>query len=197
MITQNPQTLKVIKNLNSAHKQLTDSFKILDSQVLSKLELLIEQYTAKEQELADLDIIFKEKYRQAKLDLDLNIKEDKTLALNALAKDLGFTLIASKAYQDLQTRLQIAESDRESEILAARKEEESKSNSKLGAIKRNMELEHKAASAELTAQLNVAKDQVAFLDKQLEDLRNQAATQLEKAAAIAGASATSVNIPNK
>lgn len=163
----------------------------------AELPLILNQIEEKQSDLNALETQTKEKVRLAKVELDIQVKENEAAVLATLMKKAGYAVITTTELATLQTGLKTAEAFNQEEITKAVKIAEARKDTEHKAVLAEVTSEHRVASAKATADLEAANNKIGFLETQVAQLQDtitaERVARVDEAKARASAAGVVVN----
>lgn len=164
--------------------KMTETLQEFTSDTLTKLDLEIE---AKKTECSILQEEYKTKLKNEQIQLDLYLREHGyNGAVEVLTKH-GEVPICSDELAVLRSDLEKHKQSHQSELDAARKEEQTQAKIALASAVKMKELEHQANTAELNAKVKELGNEINSLKSTIETLRDELSKQRELTKSVAEA----------
>ena len=180
------QIAKAVSELNSA----TNTVNQLASQA-EELTLLVAN---KENQIAELEVQYAEKARQAEVDLNLSIKANQERVVNEVLRSSGMESISSTELKALRQELESVKANADAETKKQVSIVSSTLKAQFDNDLRFIQSENKAIAAENASKIGVLAEKNKFLDEQVTKLYLQ--LDAERAAGIERAKAGSVGSIN-
>lgn len=180
------QITKAVSELNAATTTVT--------QLASQAEEMTLLVANKETQIADLEVQFAEKARQAEVEFELNMKANADRVLTEYLKSNGKVAVTTSEWTSLQKELADTKANAEAET---HKRVSIAVNAAKAQYENDIKLlhsENKAVSVENSSKIGVLTEKNAFLEEQVTKLYKQ--LDAERAAGIERAKAGSVGSIN-
>lgn len=177
---------KAVSELNTA----VETVRTLTSQS----EELTLHVASKEAQIAELDIQYAEKARQADVDLDLSMKANTERVVNAYLSSTGKVAVTSADWSGLQKELSDVRSNADAETKKAVAQATSALKNQYENDIKLLHSENKAVAAENASKIGVLAEKNKFLEEQVTKLYSQ--LDAERHASIERAKAGSVGSIN-
>lgn len=165
-----------LSNTTKSHikliKEAADSFAtnlVGLQEFIAGFDEMLDKKATIEAEIEEAKIRTDEAVRAAEVDMNLRIKANKEVAIQTLAKELGSKVLTEKEYKELYSKA--VQTEEAINVLV----DEAKAAGKrqLEAALKSQGLEHKAATAELTAKVNALNETLANKNQEIDQLRGQ------------------------
>lgn len=201
-----PNNLSMLKNIKTAAEQIGNLAERFTSEAESYAEAIVKvraEYAELEaRNNANIaafqtakDAITKEiaeQKRIAKLDLELSVKADREAAMVKIAQEMGLVVLTPADLNDRDAKITALTA----EVGAIRGKTEGIMKAQFASELKEVTASTAAQTAQLQANYNAAQSQIDFLNKQIEDLRNQLKSTMATAEAMVAAATKPVTITN-
>lgn len=161
---------------NTAVKQLKEAAQYAFNQA-EKFEAILNQAVEAENKIKELDAQYAEAKRIADLNLSLAIKADKNTALTQLATELGVAVLTQAEHKALKAQISDANAAQEAAVKAAVSQVYSETNSKV----KQLENDHKLATANLEAEKNQLNQMLQFYKDEVSRMTTEKQATLDTA----------------
>lgn len=173
-----PQVNGALKKLSTISKQLAEQLAIVDKYTFDKLEVVMDQVDAKNQELKELDAKLVENERVKTLDIDLKLKEyGKTEAMKILADEIN----------ELNQTIAGAEKAKSTAVAIASSSIEKRMQTENTLANNNAEI----VLATLKAESDQKSTQIIFLNEEIDRLTLELTKAGDRIVSVAQASTSS------
>lgn len=180
------QITKAVSELNSATATV--------GQLVSQAEELTLLVSNKESQIAELEVQYAEKARQADVELDLSMKANAERVVSDYLRTNGKLAVTTSDWNSLQKELTDTKAGAEAETKKQVAQVANSLKSQYENDIRFLQSENKAVAAENASKIGVLAEKNAFLDQQVTKLYQQ--LDAERAASIQRAQASSVGSIN-
>ncbi len=176
------QINKAVTELGNATSTIT--------QLVSQGEELTLQISNKEAQIADLEVQYAEKSRQAEVDFNLNIKTNQEKVVNEILRSNDMEAIKSSELKALRQELETIKASADVTIKKQVADATNAIRSQFENDLRFIQSENKAVAAENASKIGTLTEKNKFLEDQVTKLYNQ--LDAERAAGIERAKASAV-----
>lgn len=179
----NPIVNSAIKKAGNVVEDLKEQLDVIDKYTYEKLEKVVGDIDAKNQELTNLNSTYKEKLRQAEVDLKLKVQENEAAVIIDVCKRHNKVMVDIAEYEALKNRVQKHDDVTSAEVSKA-----------TNALKSRLEAQAKADGvdtqiriAKLEAELEQANSRNEFLTGQVDRLNKEVDAAGERIVKVAEA----------
>jgi hypothetical protein len=184
---------KALLNLGTTAEKFVkavDDFKSFQGETMRDLGLELE---AKQKQIGELEVDYKNKLKQAEIDLSLAMQEKGiNLAKDVLTK-AGLTVIEQSELDKLRDNLTKTSFERDRLVADTKKEVTDSLTKDYNNKLKQVELEHAAKLADLTAQGKQYDSQIKFLDAKLKEAYQELQNTRDLIAKVADSKAVTIN----
>ena len=159
-----------------AGKQLREAAQYAANQA-EKFEAILNQVGEAENKIKELEAQYAEAKRIADLNLSLAIKADKNVAMTQLATELGVAVLTQAEHKALKAQISEANVAQEAAVKAAVSQVYAETNSKV----KQLENDHKLATANLEAEKNQLGQMLQFYKEAVDRMTVEKQTTLDTA----------------
>jgi hypothetical protein len=177
------------QQINKAVTELSNATNTI-TQIVSQTEELSLQISNKEAQIAELEVQYTEKARQAEVDFNLNMKANQDRVVADVLRSNGMESISSAELKALRQELETVKANTESEVKKQVAIVTSTLTSKFDNDVRFLQAENKAVAAENASKIGTLAEKNKFLEEQVTKLYTQ--LDAERAAGIERAKASAV-----
>jgi hypothetical protein len=193
------QLAQAINNLSVKSESIIAALSELSKFDKERLQSIDMQLEAKKREYQDqteslqydynkLKVNLENEFADSKIKLQQNLHNHKVETLTKLLNEMGMTMIETVKLQSLRNDLETINDKLENEYEDQLDQERSKAKSDLANTVKTLQLEHKAALAELTSQVNQQVKEISVLNDTIKSLKNEISEQRQLTKEVAQAS---------
>lgn len=190
-------TEKTTKALNTQTQALVKAVKELE-ELTAMVPSLVDEIMLRQGELDSIEEKTNIAARQAKVELDLRVKENEDKVLESLMKARSYAVITTSELAILNSKLKTAEAFNQDEIAKAVAEVEAREAAKYEMQLTEVKSQHSVESATANANLAAANNKITFLEEQIKTLQDTIAAErearVEEARARASQAAPSITV---
>jgi flagellar motor protein MotB len=180
--------------LVKATASIQEAFKSIDG-LNETAETLTRDIATKKAEVAGLDEQYQVKARQAEVDFNLRLQETKDKTVTEYLKSVGKEAVESAVYKELQSKLALVVSERDTEVKRAVAIENSRLTRDYNSEKALLQSQFETASAKQLAQIESLTERNGALSNEIAKLFKEIEAQRALTAEVAKAgSVGSINV---
>lgn len=178
----------IISALSELSKFDKERLQSIDMQLESKKKEYQDETEKLQYDYTKLKVNLENEFADSKIKLQQNLHSHKVETINKLLSEMGMTMIETVKLQALRNDLDNIKDKLESEHEEELDNERSKAKAELANTVKTSQLEHKAALAELTSQVNQQVKEISVLNDTIKSLKNEISEQRQLTKEVAQAS---------